>query len=240
MNPTRSVTATCLTLLSMGTPVVAQDLSEVCPGAEGGTGALWGLLSDADAQMGLPGATVVASWTIDGVSGRAEVQTSIDGSFTMCYVPLDTELSVLGMIGSIPGRPFAVTLTDPITRLDLEVSLTGANAGGEKMLACPGAPNSQLRLQVSDLVHCDPRWRGLENCPREDLGRVSVASPDTPSLSDRLPGLALLITQARELGANALLNFWESGIVGRRSAGSPGGGLLSAQAVFIDVDPATC
>ncbi len=234
MNPTRSVIATSLTLLAIGTPAVAQDPSEVCPGAEDGTGALWGLLSDADAQIGLPGATVVASWTVDGAPARADVQTSIDGSFTMCYVPLDTELSVLGMIGSIPGRPFAVTLTDPITRLDLEVSLTGANAGGEKMLACLGDPLSETRFRMAEFVRCDSGWRGLENCPREDLGRVSTHASLSPSRGrggierDGPPWLEELIAEARELGANALVSMRTSGE------------LISAQAAFIEVDPASC
>ena len=93
MKPTKSAIAACLTLLMGGTPLVAQDLSEVCPGAEDGTGALWGLLSDADAKMALPGGTVIVSWTTDGAPGQAEVQTLIDGTFTVCHLPLDTELS---------------------------------------------------------------------------------------------------------------------------------------------------
>lgn len=193
-------------------------------------------MSDADAQMALPGATVVASWTIDGVPGRAEVQTSIDGGFTLCYVPLATELSVLGMIGPISGQPLAITLTDPITRQDVEVSLTsatsgsGAEAGEEKMLACLGAPDSEFRFRVRDLVHCDPRWPGLERCPRKDLGRVSVTVTAGPSRGRRFSGEGIerLIDQAERLGANALVNY------------KAVGGLIAAQAAFIEVDPATC
>jgi len=170
------------------------------------------------------------------VPGRAEVQTSIDGSFTMCYVPLATELSVLGMIGSIHGQPLAITLTDPITRQDVEVSLTGAtsgsgaDAGGVKMLACLGAPDSEFRFRVGELVHCDPRWPGLENCPREDLGRVSVTATGGASRGRRFYGedLERLIAEAERLGANALIRY------------EVGGGLIAAQAVFIEVDPASC
>ena len=48
-------------LLSSGAALAAQTLEEVCPNSEDGTGALWGLLSDTDAEMGLPGATVRAT-----------------------------------------------------------------------------------------------------------------------------------------------------------------------------------
>jgi len=234
MRMTRGVVSACLTLLTVGAPAVAQDLSEVCPDAEDGTGALQGLLSDANAQMGLPGATVVARWTIDGAPGRAEGQTSIDGSFTLCSLPLETELAVLGMVGSVSGVPLAVMLTDHITRREVQLSLTGtsaAGASGEQMLACFGAPDSALRNQVAEFVRCDIRWRGLKSCPRENLGRVSTMARAFRAAD--MPGwLEELIEKARELGANALVDY-------ERAEGA-GAQLRSAQAVLIKVDPASC
>ena len=240
MNPTGTV-ATLLTLVASVTPALAQDLADVCPGAEEGTGALWGILTDADSQMALPGATVAAGWTRDGEPGRAEVATGLDGSFTLCHVPLGTELSVLGMIGDVRGRPVSLVLTDPLTRRDVRVSLTGAGAGDEKLLACYGRPDSRQSQELTNFVRCEPNWRGLENCPREDLGRVSATrtltvarggapGPDAPGapLRDMPFWLEKLIDDARELGANALVDLRGSG------------DLVSAQAARIEVDPANC
>ncbi|MDX1395029.1 MAG: hypothetical protein R3195_11585 [Gemmatimonadota bacterium] len=235
------LTAAFLALFTVALPGAAQDLSEVCPGAGDGTGALRGLLSDADAQMALPGATVVATWTRDGEAGRTEVQTALDGSFTMCHVPLDTELSVVGMIGAIAGQPLSLTLTDPITRRDVQVSLSGATAADDRLLACFGAPDSPQSQELTNFVRCDPGWRGLEDCAREDLGRVTAnrtltatrgggRTPDAPGVPLRDPPdwLEELIEEARDLGANALVNMGGSGE------------LVSAQAARIEVDPATC
>ena len=78
-----------LALAFAGSAAVAQELEEVCPDSPDMTGALWGLVADGDTQMGLPAATVVATWEKDGESGQMEGQTALDGSYTLCYVPLE-------------------------------------------------------------------------------------------------------------------------------------------------------
>lgn len=168
--------------LAVGTPAIAQDLSEVCPGAEDDTGALLGVLFDADSEVALPGATVVARWTIDGAEGRAETGTSIDGSFTLCQVPLETEITLLGMIGTVPGQAVAITLTDPVTRQDVAISLAGSmGGGGEKMLACLGPPDSEFRLRVGEFVHCDPGGRDWSAAPGRSWAGSASPSPALPA-----------------------------------------------------------
>jgi hypothetical protein len=91
--------------------VVAQQLGEVCPGAQPGTGALWGLVTDADAGIGLPGATVVATWETDGDAARTEGQTALDGSYVLCNVPLGVEVSVQPFVAALGGAVVVSTLT---------------------------------------------------------------------------------------------------------------------------------
>lgn len=223
-------------LIPIGTPLVAQDLSRACEGAGKDTGALQGLLSDADAGMGLPGATIIARWNGDRTSGRTEVTTALDGSFTLCQLPLETELWVFGMVSTVNGKPVALTLTDPIARQDLTISLTGPSAGaGGKLLACIGPPDSDLRYEPNELVYCERGWPGLERCPREDLGRLRVAGSLAPSRGGSGAGrrfsggpIEELLEEARSRGANALIDYQMNGE------------LISARAVFIEVDPASC
>ncbi|MDX1579309.1 MAG: hypothetical protein R3266_12540, partial [Gemmatimonadota bacterium] len=145
----------CLALLVGASALGAQDLEEVCPDSDEGTGALWGLLADADSEMGLPGATVRATWEADGNRGSAEAQTGFDGSYTLCYLPLETELSVAGVFGNMAGQPVSVTLTEPITRTDLMFSLAaegGGEAAGDRIWGCIGQEGSQLRVETASLL----------------------------------------------------------------------------------------
>jgi hypothetical protein len=230
MKPMRTALIGGLLSLTVTASLRGQELGEVCPGAEAGSGALWGLLSDTDAEMALPGAKVIATWSVAGTPGRSEVQTAIDGSFTMCYVPLETELTVRGMIGGLAGQPVSITLTDPITRHDVGVSLTGATSAGpaaaDKLMACVGPVDSQIRTQLTSLLRCETQWPGLEKCPRQELGRVSAtASGDRGAMREMVERL---IQEAERLGANALVNV------------DGGRGTMNALAVKIDVDPSTC
>lgn len=211
--------------------VFGQDLQEFCPNSEDGQGALWGVLSDPDQDMGLPGATVRATWTADG-GGSAEAQTNFDGSYVLCYLPLETELAVMGVFATMTGQPMAVTLTEPLTERNLGLSMSGGGGGAsdegdDRIWACFAGGESETNLQYSRLIRCEANWKPLENCPKSELGSVS-ASPVGDG-SDRMRDmLERLIADTRRLGANALINL-------RASRSS-----IRATAVKIEVDPATC
>lgn len=209
----------------------AQDLSELCPNSSADTGALVGIVSDLEAEMALPGATVLATWEKDGIPGRAETQTGLDGSFTMCHLPLETDLSVQAMFATMAGQAVPLSLAESITHQDIGFSLTGggASTGGEddRMWACIGRPDSQMRIQLGRLVRCDANWQPLEQCPREELGTVS-ASAGSRGRGAMREMIDRLIDEAERLGANALVEV------------SGGRGTMTAQAVQIDVDPGTC
>ena len=231
----------------------AQQLAEVCPDATPGTGALWGLVTDAEAGIGLPGATVVATWEGDGGPVRTEGQTAIDGGYVLCHIPRGVELSLQPIVSTWAGAVVAATLTEDFLRVDLGFSFAdaGADAGDdERVWAC---------IEVtppSRFLRCDPDWKALDQCPREeDHGEVDaelalvarnmiVRAEDVTGLiaemrrpsDDRSLGsgpefreaVEELVADAKRLGANALID-WERD-----------GATLTAKAVTITVDPATC
>ena len=226
----------------------AQELSEVCPDSPDGTGALWGVVSDEDGEMGLPAAGVVVTWETDGEGGRTEGQTGFDGGYVLCYVPLETELAVQPTFGNTGGSVSTVSLTDPITRVDLRFTPGGAGGGGaddDRIWACiGGTTDNQINLQNSRLLRCDPGWGGIDRCPKEaEHGQVqatisgSSVSADTTAAertrqmarsSEFREALEKVIVDANRLGANALINV-------RLSRNS-----LTAEAVTITVDPESC
>lgn len=235
--------------------VVAQQLDEVCPGAQPGTGAVWGLVTDADAGIGLPGATVVATWETDGDAARTEGQTALDGSYVLCNVPLGVEVSVQPIVATLGGTVVVTTLTDDFLRADLGFTL--ADAGdGDRLWGCLGSRDDPSGGRaVSRLLRCDSDWGELEACPREEHGNVEADLPvvsrvEALSASEiaRLqsemrrrggmgglgsgPGfreaVEELVAEAKRLGANALID-WERE-----------GATLTARAVTISVDPSTC
>ena len=235
-----------LGLVLTGAAAVAQELTEVCPDSPDMTGALWGLVSDPDTQMGLPSATVVATWEKDGDEGQMEGQTALDGGYTLCYVPLGVEISVQPLFMGTGGAATTASLTEEITRLDLVFSLSGVGGGGgdeDRIWACfGGTTDNQINLQNSRLIRCDPGWDGIDRCPKEsEHGQVQATmtggslSADDEERLDRIAGssdfreaLEKLIADATRLGANAMINV-------RMNRNS-----LSAEAVTITVDPATC
>jgi len=228
------IVAGALALAFSGPAAVAQELNEVCPDSPDMTGALWGLVSDGDTQMGLPSATVVATWEKDGESGQMEGQTALDGGYTLCYVPLGVEISVQPVFMGTGGAAATANLAEQITRLDLTFSLSAVGSGGgggddDRIWACfGGTTDNQINLQNSRLIRCDPGWEGIDRCPKEtEHGQVQAQMAGGGSGQFR-EALERLVTDAKRTGANALINW-------RRSGNS-----LTAEAVTISVDPTSC
>lgn len=208
----------------------AQDLADVCPNSKAGTGALWGVVQDLDAEMALPGVRVVATWQKGGNPARAETHTGLDGGFTLCYLPLETDLSVQPNLANIAGTAIGISLTELITRKDLGLSLSGTGLADEeddRIWACFGRGESTINRQNPRLLRCDPQWQPLEQCPKEALGRVQ-ATRIRGGVGMMREMLEKMANEARRLGANALIDW------------SASGSLISAQAVRIEVDPSTC
>ncbi|MYH10751.1 MAG: hypothetical protein F4143_11735 [Gemmatimonadales bacterium] len=217
-----------------GSAAIAQELNEVCPDSPDMTGALWGLVADGDTQMGLPSATVVATWEKDGEEGQMEGQTALDGGYTLCYVPLGVEVSVQPVFMGTGGAAVTANLAEQITRLDLTFSLSDVGGGGgggddDRIWACfGGTTDNQINLQNSRLVRCDPGWEGIDRCPKDSEHGQLQAQMAGAGVGQFREALERLVADAQRVGANALINW-------RRSGNS-----FTAEAVTISVDPATC
>lgn len=227
------IAAGAFALVGAASAATAQELSEVCPDSPEGTGALWGMVSDEEGEMGLPGASVVVAWEADGEEGRTEGQTGFDGGYVLCYVPLEAELSVHPTFGNVDGSPTMVSLTDPITRVDLIFSLTGAGGGeddDDRIWACLGGVDNRINMENARFIRCDPGWEGINNCPvAEQHGQVQATMTGAGSgRSAFREALEKIIADAKRQGANSLIN-WR---VSRNS--------LTAEAVTIAVAPETC
>lgn len=228
----------------IGLPIVpaasAQSLDEICPGAEDGTGALWGAVLDTDADVVLPGVTVFASWSVEGEERRSEARTGLDGVYRMCHLPLETSVRVYASFGTLDGTSVAVTLTEIFTRRDLGLSTssTGPDGSDDRLWLCVEGGQSVLNMQFSRLVRCDEGWQPLENCPKEELGLITVQPVGAGSGMLR-EMVEQLVLEAKRLGANAVVNVKDA-----RGGTSFGATLhatsVTAEGVRIEVDPSTC
>ncbi len=243
-----------LLLLAITVPgAYGQELGEVCPNGPAGSGAVWGLVSDADSGIGLPGATVVATWDGDGEPVRAEVQTALDGGYVLCGVPRGFEVSLRPTLAGMEGAIVAATLTGDFARADLPLSLTGGDGDDDRLWACLDSrtdPSGSIRR--SRLLRCDDDWGELEACPQEELAEVEavasrtvsrtvvVSAAEAAALQRSVRGsgsvseevIRELVADARRLGANALVDWDVRGAARERR--------LTAKAVTITVDPSSC
>ncbi|MDX1393049.1 MAG: hypothetical protein R3195_01615 [Gemmatimonadota bacterium] len=226
----RALAKGALALLLTGSAVGAQELSEICPGAADGTGAIWGQVTDPEGMV-LPGANVNATWQEDGEARSASVQVQLDGSYTMCYLPLGPEVTVQAMFANMAGPLTPLTLTEVFTQHDVAVTMGGGDSAGasdDRIWLCVNGGESTINIEFSRLVRCDPQWQPLERCPKaQELGRVSAQPVGAGSgmMREMIEGI---VQQAERLGANAVVNVRSS-----RSS-------VEGEAVVIEVDPINC
>ena len=219
-----------------------QTLDEICPGAEDGTGALWGGVRDSDADMILPGASVIASWEADGKKRDSEVQVGLDGAYQMCYLPLETVISVSASFGTMGGQRLDVTMTEVFTRQDLTLSMSGGgdtDTGDDRLWMCVNGGQSEINMQHSRLIRCDDNWQPLEQCPKVELGLISV-QPIGAGSGVLREMLEQLVQEAKRLGANAVVNVQDSrgGLSVASNTDHPTS--ITAEGVLIEVNPTTC
>ena len=217
---------------SIGTaPAMAQELQEICPGAQEGTAALWGAVMDSDADMVLPGAKVIASWQQDGQTRTAETEVGLDGAYTMCYVPRNATVTMRAAFATMQGAPIEVTTAEIFTRQDLGLSMSGSVGGADdeddRLWLCVAGGQSTINIQNSRLIRCDPQWQPLERCPKEELGRIQV-QPAGAGGGLMREMIEQVVQEAKRLGANAVINV-------RSNRAS-----ISGEAVKIEVDPSSC
>ena len=233
---TRAMLPAAIVGLLVAPGASAQTLEQICPGAMEGIGALWGEVSDIDAELVLPGARVVASWAFDGQEQRSEVQAGDDGMYVMC-VPLETDISVHASVATATGLPLEITMTETFTRQNLSLSMSIGDSG-ERLWLCIDGGQSMINTQFARLVRCDDNWQPLERCPKTELGRITVQPVGAGSGMLR-EMIEQLVREAKRIGANAVV-YVQNGRGGRSFGGAQHLTAITAEGVRIEVDPTTC
>lgn len=222
--------------LLVAMPASAQTIDDVCPGAPVGTGAMWGSVTDSDASMVLPGASVIASWSVEGQERRAQVEVGADGLYAMC-LPLERALSVQVSFATVSGVPMELTLNEEFTRQDLSLAMTSQT--DDRIWVCIDNGQSIINIQFSRLVRCEENWQPLEQCPTaKELGRINVQPVGAGSGMVR-EMVEQFVQEAKRLGANAVINVRDGrgGITFDATVHTPA---MTGEAVLLEVDPSTC
>lgn len=151
-----------LAAVFLGIPAltVAQEFTDFCPDGNDETdAAVVGYVTDPDLDSVVPAVAVAASWVQDGARRRIEVQANLEGLFTLCGLPRESEVSLRATFGDRRGPPVPYTTSVTLAQQDLHLSLTANNeeevddevgslAGGGS-----GRAYSADVIRAEDLVH---------------------------------------------------------------------------------------
>jgi hypothetical protein len=114
-------------LLAATVNLHAQSLGDLCPGADPEkSAAVVGVVQDVDSGMILPGARVEARWVQADAAMQVEAPVGVDGTFTLCGLPREVELSVHAWFADHRGHGVVLTMLEPVARQDLGVELSAA------------------------------------------------------------------------------------------------------------------
>ena len=215
----------------------AQTLDQVCPNAPDGIGALYGEVVDPDAAVPLPGATVIATWDVDGSEQRVEGAVGLEGFYALC-LPRETPISIHAAFSGVTGVPLEVTMVEEFTQQDLRLSMARATAADDRLWLCVNRGQSEINIRFTRLVRCDEEWQPLERCPKVELGKINVQPVGAGSGMLR-EMVEQLVQEAKRLGANAVVNVHD-GRGGTTFTSTVHATAIVAEGVRIDVDPLTC
>ena len=119
-----------LTAVFLGTPslAVAQDFTDFCPdGNEETDAAVVGYVTDPDLNTVVPGVSVAASWVQDGARRRIVADANLEGLFTLCGLPQESEVSLRASFGDRRGSAVPYTTSAILAQQDLYLSLAADN-----------------------------------------------------------------------------------------------------------------
>lgn len=177
--------------------LAAQEISDVCEGAGADDAAVAGTVMDADSEMGLPGATVVATWEADGPRQQTTVQSALDGSYVLCGLRSGLSVSLRASVATLRSDERVVELGEGVTRQDLTLSLTTASQSGDRrLIMCPD-------FEFPHLIDCEP-GQYLERCEHEKLGRVETGRAG--AAVDAQETVEQFIFEVKRLGGDAVIN----------------------------------
>lgn len=164
----------------------AQRYAQICPGQrEADTGAIIGLVRDADDSTALPSATVSTQWIdVKLTTGRsagslasASTTTSSNGFYLLCGLPIQVRLNLRSARGGYVGSPAQLALDDRlISRLDFALRRI------DRIASDTSLPSSQRAQQLAPVAIDEkavlPSWMersGFETRRHQGLGAFLTA-----------------------------------------------------------------
>lgn len=193
----------------------AQELAELCPGADPGGAALLGFVQDAESGMVLPGADVTASWVREGERERASAQVGMDGSFTLCGLPLEIEVTVRAAFASLRGPSTILVMNEPVGQYDLTVSLSedapeeepeeivverSASRAFSATLITEEDLAALPSMPLYDLLRQHNRLRFVRPAGSRELILFAERTPNRPTLfGERFRGVQVYVNERRAL-----------------------------------------
>ncbi len=142
-------------LLVLANTAAAQSFSDFCPGGNEETeAAVVGFVTDPEAGTIVPGAMVAASWVRDNARQRAEAQTNMEGVYTICDLPKDTEVSLRVSFGDRRGEAVPYTTAAVLAQQDLEISLT-AEPDTRQEVGSLAAGGGRSRILSSEVIRAE-------------------------------------------------------------------------------------
>ena len=143
--------------LVIANSAAAQSFADFCPGGDEATqAAVVGYLTDPEAQIPVPGATVAASWVQDNARQRVEVQTNLEGLYILCGLPKEMEVSLRALLGDRRGEAVPYATAAPLAQQDLFISLTGEPEVREEVGSLAGGGRGGSgRAFSSEIIRAD-------------------------------------------------------------------------------------
>ena len=137
-------------------PAAAQSFTDFCPeGNEETEAAVVGFVTDPEAGTVVPGATVAASWVADNTRQRAEGQSNLEGVYTICGLPKDTELSLRAIFADRRGGAVPYTTSVALAQQDVEISLTGEPQERVEVGSLAGGGGGRSRILNSEIIRAE-------------------------------------------------------------------------------------
>ena len=146
-----------LSLFSVGADAaVAQSFTDFCPdGDEEREAAVVGFVTDPEAGTIVPGATVAASWVADDARQRAEGQSDLQGVYSICGLPKDTEVSLRVIFADRRGTAVPYTTSAVLAQQDLEISLTAEPEARVEVGSLAGGGGGRSRILGSEIIRAE-------------------------------------------------------------------------------------
>lgn len=200
-------------ILAAPTLAAAQGYSDFCPENDPDQeAAVVGFVTDPENETLVPGAKVAASWVQDGARQRREGETSAEGVYAVCGIPMGTEVQLRATFADLRGTAVTYTASEMLAQKDLELSLASA-AGSDETVetgslskGTSDAYNSEF-IREEDLVNLPEMsvYELLRQHTRlrfdrfSGVGEVILLSSVNTSLNNgRLTGVQVFINERRE------------------------------------------